>query len=163
MKSHSRVRLFATPWTAAYQAPRSMGFSRQEYWSGMPLLTEVPGYSISFLHLSEGYYICNICNVQGFLLVQLHSHVQLFVTPCTSAHQASLSITNLRSLLKLISIKLVMPSNHLILCHHLLLLSSIFPSIRVFSNESVLHIKWPKYWSSASASVLPMNIQDWFL
>ena len=63
-----------------YQAPRSMGFSRQEYWSGMPLLTEVPGYSISFLHLSEGYYICNICNVQGFLLVQLHSHVQLFVT-----------------------------------------------------------------------------------
>ena len=79
-----------------------------------------------------------------------------FVTPWTAACQASLSITNLRSLLKLISIKLVMPSNHLILCHHLLLLSSIFPSIRVFSNESVLHIRWPKYWSF-SFSICPSN------
>ena len=68
-------------------------------------------------------------------------------SPWTAACQASLSITNFWSLLKLMSIELVMPSNHLILCHPLLLLSSIFPSIRVFSNESVLHIKWPKYWS----------------
>ena len=68
-------------------------------------------------------------------------------TPWTAAHQASLAITNSQSLLKLVSIELVMPSNHLILCHPLLLLPSIFPSIRVFSNESVLHIKWPKYWS----------------
>ena len=75
------------------------------------------------------------------------SHVQLFVTPWTAARQASLSITNSLSLLKLISIESVMSSNHLILCHPLLLLPSIFPSIRVFSDESVLHIRWPKYWS----------------
>ena len=79
--------------------------------------------------------------------VQLLSLVQLFVTPWTAACQASLSITKSWSLLKLISIELVMPSNHLILCHPLLLLPSIFPSIRVFSNESVLRIRWPNYWS----------------
>ena len=79
--------------------------------------------------------------------VQLLSHVQLFVTPQTTAHQASLSITKSSGLLKLMSIEMVMPSNHLILCRPLLLLPSIFPSIRVFSNESVLHIRWPKYWS----------------
>ena len=82
-----------------------------------------------------------------FSSVQSVSHVQLFVTPWTAAHQASLSITNSWSLLKLMSIESVMPSNHLILCHLLLLLPSIFPSIRVFSNESFLHIRWPKYWS----------------
>ena len=70
-----------------------------------------------------------------------------FETPWTAVCQASLSITNSRSLLKLMSIELVMPSNHLILCHSLLLLPSIFPSIRVFSNESALRIRWPKYWS----------------
>ena len=85
---------------------------------------------------------------------------QLFVTPWTAARQASLSITNSQSLLKLMSIKLVIPSNHLILCCPLLFLPSIFPSIRVFSNESVLHIRWPSIGVSASASVLPMNIQD---
>ena len=79
--------------------------------------------------------------------VQLLSHLQLFATPWTAAHQASLSITNSQSLLKLMSIELVMPSNHLILCHPLLLLPSIFPRIRVFSNESVLRIRYPKYWS----------------
>ena len=77
--------------------------------------------------------------------VQLLSCVWLFETPWTAASQASLSITNSRSSLKLMSIESVMPSNHLILCHPLLLLPSIFPSIRVFSNESVLHIRWPKY------------------
>ena len=77
--------------------------------------------------------------------VQLLSHVRLFGTPWTAAHQASLSVTNSLSLLKLMSIGLVMPSNHLILCHPLLLLPSIFPSIRVFSNESALRIRWPKY------------------
>ena len=87
----------------------------------------------------------------------LLSHVWLFAT-LWAAHQASLSITNSRSLLKLISIKSVMPSNHLILCRPLPLLPSIFPSIRVFSNESVLCIRWPKYRSSASASVLPVDI-----
>ena len=82
-----------------------------------------------------------------FRSVQLLSCVRLRVTPWTAAHQASLSITNCQSLLKLISIESVMPSNHLILCCPLLLLPSIFPSIKVFSYESALHIRWPKYWS----------------
>ena len=81
------------------------------------------------------------------LSVQPLSRVRLFATPWTVARQASLSITNSWSLLKLMSIKSVMPSNHLILCHRLLLLPSIFPSIRVFSSESALCIRWPKYWS----------------
>ena len=87
--------------------------------------------------------------------VQL-SRVQFFVTPRTAARQASLSITNSRSLPKLMCIKSVMPSSHLILCHPLLLLPSIFSSIRVFSNESVLHIRWPKYWGF-SFSISPSN------
>ena len=102
-------------------------------------------------------------------LVVLFSSVQLLnrvltAVPWTAACQASLSITNSQSLLKLMSIELVIPSNHLIVCHPLLLLPSIFPSIRVFSNEPVLCIKWPKYWGfsfnispSASTSVLPMT------
>ena len=88
--------------------------------------------------------------------VQLISHVRLFATPWTAACQASLSITNPWSLLKFTSIESVMPSNHLILCHPLLLPPSIFPSIRVFSNESVLCIRWPKYWSF-SFSISPSN------
>ena len=79
--------------------------------------------------------------------VQSLSHARLFATPWTAARQASLSITNSRSLLKLMSIESVMPSNHLILCHPLLLSPSVFPSIRGFSNESVLRIRWPKYLS----------------
>ena len=88
--------------------------------------------------------------------VQSLSRVQLFVTPWTAACRAPLSITNSWSLLKLMSIELVMPSNHLILCQPLLLLPSIFPSIRVFSNELVLHIRWPKYWSF-SFRISPSN------
>ena len=91
-----------------------------------------------------------------FSSVQSLSHVQLFATPRTSAGQASLSITNSQSPLKPMSIELVMPSNHLILCRLLLLLPSIFPSIRVFFNESALHIRWPKYWSF-SFSISPSN------
>ena len=82
-----------------------------------------------------------------FSSIQSLSCVRLFATPWTAAHQASLSITNSWSLLTLMSFESVMPSNHLILCHPLLLLTSIFPSIRVFSNESILHIRWPKIWS----------------
>ena len=88
--------------------------------------------------------------------VQSLSRIRLFATPWTAACQASLSITNSRSLPKLMSIELEMPSNHLLLCHPLLLPPSIFPSIRVFSNESVLHIRWPKYWSF-SFSISPSN------
>ena len=89
-------------------------------------------------------------------VIQSLSHVQLFATPWTAARQASLSITNSRSLLKLMSIESVMPSNHLILSRPLLLLPSIFPSIRVFSNESVLRIRLPKYWSFCF-SISPSN------
>ena len=88
--------------------------------------------------------------------VQLLSRVWLYATPWTAARQVSLSITNSRSLPKLMCIESVMPSNHLILCRPLLLLPSIFPSIRVFSNKSVLHIRWPKYWS-LSFSISPSN------
>ena len=83
-------------------------------------------------------------------------HVRLFVTPWTVTHQASLSIINSQSLLKLMSMELVMPSNRLIPCHPLLLLPSIFPTIRVFSNESVLCIRWPKYWNF-SFRISPSN------
>ena len=89
-----------------------------------------------------------------FSSLQSLSRVRLFATPWTAALQASLSITNSQSLPKLMSIESVMPSSHLMLCHPLLLLPSIFPSIRVFSNESVLHIRWPKYWSF---SISPSN------
>ena len=104
-----------------------------------------------------------------FSSVQSLSHVLLFATPWTAARQASLSITNSWSLLKLMSIELVMPSNHLILCHPLFLLPSIFPSIRVFSSGSVLCIRWPKYWnfsfsispSSEYSGLISFRI-DWF-
>ena len=96
---------------------------------------------LSFAHFSS---ICSL------------SHVWLFTTPWTAARQASLSITNSRSLLRLRSIELVMSSSHLTLCRSFLLLPSIFPSIRVLSSESVLHIKWPKYWSF-SFSISPSN------
>ena len=98
-----------------------------------------------------------------FSSVQSFSCVQLFATPWTAAHQASLSITNSRSSLKLMSIESVMPSSHLIFCRPLLLLPSIFPSIRVFFNESALPIGGQSTGASASASVLPMNIQSCFL
>ena len=91
-----------------------------------------------------------------FSVVQSLSHVQLFATPWTTACQASLSITSSQSLPKLMSIESVMPSNHLILCRPFLLLPSIFPSIRVFSNESGLPIRWPKYWSF-SFNISPSN------
>ena len=95
-------------------------------------------------------------NTIQFSSVQSLSHVRLFATPWTAAHQASLFITNSQSLPKLMSIESVMPSSHLILCRPLLLLPSIFPSIRVFSNESALSIRWPKYWSF-SLSISPSN------
>ena len=101
------------------------------------------------------YYAVTKRNRVLFSSVQSLSRVQLFATPWTAAHQASLSITNSRNLLKPMSVELVMPSNHLILCHPLLP-PSIFPSISIFSNESVLRIRWPKYWSF-SFSISPSN------
>ena len=104
-------------------------------------------------------YSCNHPKRFQFSSVQSLSCVQLFETQWTAAHQASLSITNSRSLLKLMSIKLVMPSNHLILCCPLLLLPSIFPIIRVFASESALWIRWPKDWSF-SFNISPSKVES---
>ena len=100
---------------------------------------------------------CDICLYEDQLYALLLSCVRLFVTPWPAACQAHLSFTNSRSLLKLMSIESVMASNRLILCHPLFLLPSIFPSISVFSNESALHIRWPKYWSFSFSSISPSN------
>ena len=107
---------------------------------------------------TDGFHIWLVLNYDEiqFSSVQSFSHVQLFATPWTAACHISLSITNSWSPPKPMSIELVMPSNHLILCRPLLLLPSIFPSIRVFSNESALHIRWPKYWSF-SFSISPSS------
>ena len=102
------------------------------------------------MELNVNTYIVAVCSTLFSFISSVQfscSVVSNSVTPQTAAHQASLSITNSQSLLKLMSIESVMPSNHLIFCCPLLLLSSIFPSIRVFSNESALHMRWPKYWS----------------
>ena len=96
--------------------------------------------------ISNLSFISDVFQYFKLTSVQLLSHGRLFATPWTAARQATLSITNSQSLLKLMSIESVMPSNHLILCHPLLLLPAVFPTIRVFSSESVLHIRWPQYW-----------------
>ena len=115
------------------------------------LFSHVPPIDLSIAHCSGCY---------SFSSVQLLGCVWLFLTPWTAAHKASLSITNSRSSLRLMSIESVTPSNHLILCHPVHLPPSIFPSIRVFSNESALHIRWPKYWSF---SISPSNeYSGWF-
>ena len=157
--------------------PLSMGFSRQEHWSGLPGPSQGSDLHLShLLHWQVGSLPLAPPG-KPFNYIQFHfssvrpqrrqpitlprpwslSRVWLFATPWITAHQASLSITNSQSLLKLRSVDSVMPSNQLILCHPLLLLLSIFPSTRVFSNESVLHIRWPNIGVSASTSVLPMN------
>ena len=129
-------------------------------WSNSPRLLLSP-----FIHLKMMLSISWL----PWFVVQSLSRVWLFVTLWTAAHQSSPSFTISQSLLKLTSIESVMPSNHLVLCCHLLFLPSIFPSIRVFSNELFLCSRWPKSGASASASVLPVNIQggfplgiDWF-
>ena len=145
----------ANPWTAAYQAPLSMGFSRQKYWGGVPLPSPEFDYRFreigtrSCLSLDPDYLV-----QPQFSSVQLLSRVRLFAAPWIAALQASLSITDSWSSLKLTSIESVMPSRHLNLCRPLLLLPPIPPSIRVFSNESTLRMRWPKYWSF-SFSIIP--------
>ena len=114
-----------------------------------------PAFSLSFTFIKRLFSLSSLSAIQ-FSSVQSLSHVQLFVTPRIAARQASLSITSSRSLPKLMPIELVMPSSHLILCRPLLLLPPIPPSIRVFSNESTLRMRWPKYWSF-SFSISPSN------
>ena len=134
-------QIFVTPWTVAYQAPLSMGFSRRDYCSGLPFpfpgdLPD-PGIeppSLASPTLAGGFLTTSATwEDQHTSSVQSLSRVQLFATPWTAACQASLFITNFQSLLRLMSFKLVMPINHLILCHLLLHLPLIFPRIRVFS------------------------------
>ena len=147
----SPVRLFATPWTVAHQAPLSMGFPRQEYWNGLPFPSTEdlpnpwikPGSPIlqAYSSLFEPPGKPHV----SFSSLQSLSRVWHFATPWITARQASLSITNTRSSLRLTSIESVMPSSHLILCRPLLLLPPIPPSIRVFSSESTLRMRWPKY------------------
>ena len=145
-------------WTVVCQAPLSMQFSRQEYWSELPFPTPgyllQPGVKPASPTLAGGFFYHSI----QFSSVQSLSCVRLFATPWIAACQASLSITNPRSLLKLMPIESVMPSSHLILCCPLLLLPPIPPSIRVFPNESTLRMKGPKYWSF-SFSISPSNEQ----
>ena len=112
--------------------------------------------SVRYLTLDWNSLLSLFSNFVVVVVIQLLSHVQLFATPWTEAHQASLSFTISWSLLKLMSVESVMRSNYLILCHPLLLLPSIFPSIRVFLNESAICIRWPKYWSF-SFSISPRN------
>ena len=139
----------------------------------MILLTGIPGPLCALQAAHKCWGTSPLCRWghqwSVFRSVQLLSHVQLFATPWTAAHQASPSITNSQSLLKHVSMELGMPSNHLILCLPLLLLPSVFPSIRVFSKESVLCIRWPKDWIF-SFSISPSNeysglisfMTDWF-
>ena len=112
---------------------------------------------MSIMNIKGEYILWSISQTWlQFSSVQLLSHVRLFATPWTAACQASLSITNSQSMFKLMSIKSVLPPNHLINCHLFLLLPSIFPSIRIFPNESALCIRWPKYWSF-SFNIIPSN------
>ena len=141
---------FVTLWTVTHQAHLSMEFSRQEYWSGLPCppAGDLPDPGIEPMNpaLANGFFTSEPHGKPLRLsFVQLLSRVQLFATPWTAAHQASLSFTISKSLLKLMSSELMMPSNHLILCHTLLFLPPMFPRIRVFSSESALCIRWPKY------------------
>ena len=146
-----------TPWTVGHQAPLSMGLPKQEYWSGLPFPSpgDLPDPGIK-LALAGRFFTTEPPGKpwMGFSSVQLLSHVQLFATPWIAACQASLSITNSRILLKLMSIELVMPSSHLIFCRPLLPLPPIPPNITVFSNESALRMRGPKHWSF-SFSIIP--------
>ena len=149
----------------SHAAPRAVGVKCSELmWEqcsvealvcpGVPL--PVPGYRPTKCIVLALVHLFYTLIFSRFSSVQLLSHVQLFATPWIAARQASLSITNSWSSLKLMSIESVMPSSHLILCHPLLFLPSIPPSIRVFSNEPTLHMKWPKYWSF-SFNINPSN------
>ena len=149
---------------AKYDIPRSCQAAERACWvaAGAEAGSPTEEYTFLFLFFSLFRLIFNwsiialqycigLCQIATWISHQLSSvqslgHVRLFVIPWTTAPQVSLSITNCQSLHKLMSIESVMPSKHLILCHPLLLLPSIFPRIRVFSKESAFHIRWPKYW-----------------
>ena len=158
--------LLLPPWNVAHQAPLFIGYPRKAPWNGLPPGDPPnPGIEPASPALTDGFFNTEPLGKKSKLWrwkdnlspsAQLLSCVQLFVTTWTAARQASLSITNSQSLPKVMSIESVMPSNHLIFGCPLLLLPSIFTSIRVFSNESALHIRWPKYWPF-SFKISPSN------
>ena len=151
-------------WIVTLQAPLPIGFSQQEFWCGLPFPSPegLPDPEIEPMSpmLQADFFLLshwrNPLVHYMYVAVQSLSHVWHFVTPWTTACQASLSLTISRSLLKVMSIESVMPSNYLILCRPLLLPTSIFPSIRVFSNKLAIFIRWPKYWGF-SLSISPSN------
>ena len=159
--SHGHVRHFATLWTIVGQASLSFTISRS-LLNLMSIELVMPSNHLILCHplrlpsIFPSIRVFSSESVLHISSVQSLSLVQLFATPWTAAHQASLSITSSRNLLKLMSIKSVISSNSLILCHPLLLLPSVFPSIRVFFNVPFLHIRWPKYWSF-SFNISPSN------
>ena len=157
--------LLWSPWTVAYQAPLSMGFPRPEYWNGLPFPPpgDLPDPEMELTSpvtpaLAGGFFTTEPTGKPYCVLVsqwvQSLSRVLLFVTPWIAARQASLSPTP--GVHSKSSLESVMPSSHLILCRPLLLLPPIPPSIRVFSNESTLRMRWPEYWSF-SFSIIPSN------
>ena len=158
MATHSSILAWGISGTEEPHGLSSMRLHRVGHdWS------DLAAAAVAYIYVCVNTYVCiHICASIFFRFfslissVQSLSRVRLFVMPWTVSCQASLSITNSQSLLKLMSIQLVMLSNHLILCHPLLLPPSIFPSIRVFSNKSVLHIRWPKY-CSFSFNISPSN------
>ena len=165
MTTHSRILAWKTPWTEEPGKLQFMGLQKVRHdWETVHTQCS---FSITSYTYHQYTLICTMLVYSGlhfsddFMSSQFHqsvqslSHIQLFATPWTQALQASLSITYSWTLLKLMSIASVRPSNHLILCHPLLLLPSIFHSIRVFS-KSVLRLRWPKYWSF-SFSISPSN------
>ena len=149
-----------TPWTIAHQSLISMEFSRQEYWSGLPFPSprDQPRDQTWVSYIASRFFTILVwaLNLMIVVVVQSPSFVQLFVSPWTAAHQTSLSITISWSLPKFMSIESVMPANHFILCGPLLFLSSIFPSIRIFSSELAVCIRCPNYWSF-SFGISPSN------
>ena len=156
VQSLSHVRLFVTPWIAALQASLSITNSQSSLRLASIWAVMLPPWNLeATLKFTDGLYLSSSLfqNITVLLATgifssfQSLSHVRLFVTPWITARQASLSITNSWSSPKLMSIESVMPSSHLIFCRPLLLLPPIPPSIRIFSNESTLRMRWPKYWS----------------
>ena len=164
MATHSSVLAWRIPWTEKPGRLQPMGSHRVRHdWSDLVVVVAEPSHNLKKWNSHNHKYFSLLLfisfpNFTTVLIpsVQLLSCVWLFVTPWTAARQASLSITSSQSLLKLMSTESMMPSNPLILCRPLLLLPSISPSIRVFSNESALCIRWPKYWSF-SFSISPSN------
>ena len=143
MATHSSILAWEIPWIEEPGGLQSMGSQRVRHDRAHTDTHTYPKQKARPLNIV-------ICLIRKS--IQLFSHVQLLATPWTAARQASLSITNSQSLLKLMSVELVMPSNHLILFHPLFLVPSIFPSVRIFSNESILCIRGPEYWSFSFSS-----------